>query len=351
MEIIINSLEYSKNDTEASFEGNEEAYMHGARSIQFIMCSLFAGVVIHFGSKRYQFPFTVGCFLFGVLVGLMDVHSEFIRKFTLITRMNPSDMMLTFLPILIFESAFGMDPHVFYRALTQCMILAVPGLLFCTALTGVYAKYALESYEWSWYTALLFGSVISATDPVAVVSLLKEMRMPHSFTIVIEGESLLNDGIAIVLYEILSHHAFTNLELSLTDSLLQLLKTLFVAPLFGHISAKIAEIILIKIYISPVSEMTVILIQAYITYFVAEKFLGISAVLAVVVFGVTLNSNRMCISPESESLIHTDLRLLAVYANTLIFVIVGILITVHLSTGYEAKDTLLVFFTYIFSHF
>ncbi|GIY65972.1 hypothetical protein CEXT_517761 [Caerostris extrusa] len=130
--------------------------------------------------------FAGGCFLFGVLVGLMDVYSEFIRKFTRITRMNPSDMMLTFLPILIFESAFGMDPHVFYRALTQCMILAVPGLLFCTALT----EYA------------------------------------HSFTIVIEGESLLNDGIAIVLYEILSHHAFTNLELSLTDSLLQLLKTL-----------------------------------------------------------------------------------------------------------------------------
>ncbi|KAF8777832.1 Sodium/hydrogen exchanger 7 like protein [Argiope bruennichi] len=304
-------------------------------------------VVIYFGSKKYHYPFTVGCFLFGVAVGLLDVHSQFVRNFTYVSRMNPSDMMLTFLPILVFESSFGMDAHMFYRALTQCIILALPGLLFCTALTGIYAKFVLKSYNWSWFTAFLFGSIVSATDPVAVVALLKEMRMPHSFTILIEGESLLNDGVAIVLYETLSHHVFSDSDLSLEDSAIQLIKTCIGAPIFGYISAKIAEIVLLTIYISPVSEMTTILIQAYITYFVAERFLGISAVLAVVLFGVTLNANRMCISPESESLIHTDWRLLSVYANTLIFVIVGILISVHLSLHYDSKDTLLVLATYI----
>ncbi|GBN66592.1 Sodium/hydrogen exchanger 10, partial [Araneus ventricosus] len=171
--------------------------------------------------------------------------------------------------------------------------------------------------------------------------------MPHSFTILIEGESLLNDGVAIVLYETLSHHVFSDSDLSWEDSAIQLIKTCVGAPIFGYISAKIAEIILVKIYISPVSEMTTILIQAYITYFVAERFLGVSAVLAVVLFGVTLNANRMCISPESEGLIHTDWRLLSVYANTLIFVIVGILISVHLSVHYDSKDALLVLGTYV----
>ncbi|CAL1297054.1 unnamed protein product [Larinioides sclopetarius] len=170
--------------------------------------------------------------------------------------------------------------------------------------------------------------------------------MPHSFTILIEGESLLNDGVAIVLYEILSHHVLSGSNLSWKDSAVQLIKTCVGAPVFGYISAKIAEIILVKIYISPVSEMTTILIQAYITYFVAERFLGVSAVLAVVLFGVTLNANRMSISPESEGLIHTDWRLLSVYANTLIFVIVGVLISVHLSMHYDSKDALLVFATY-----
>ncbi|GFS54635.1 hypothetical protein TNCV_2749271 [Trichonephila clavipes] len=90
--------------------------------------------------------------------------------------MDPSDMMLTFLPILIFESSFGMDAHMFYRALSQCVLLALPGLVLCTILTGVFAKYVLTSYNWSWFTAFLFGSIVSATDPVAVVALLKEMR-------------------------------------------------------------------------------------------------------------------------------------------------------------------------------
>ncbi|XP_055946054.1 sodium/hydrogen exchanger 10-like isoform X2 [Argiope bruennichi] len=351
MKLLDNSIEVTENSTDIPWHiHREEAhsiYLSGARSIQFVMVSLFAGIVIYFGSKKYHYPFTVGCFLFGVAVGLLDVHSQFVRNFTYVSRMNPSDMMLTFLPILVFESSFGMDAHMFYRALTQCIILALPGLLFCTALTGIYAKFVLKSYNWSWFTAFLFGSIVSATDPVAVVALLKEMRMPHSFTILIEGESLLNDGVAIVLYETLSHHVFSDSDLSLEDSAIQLIKTCIGAPIFGYISAKIAEIVLLTIYISPVSEMTTILIQAYITYFVAERFLGISAVLAVVLFGVTLNANRMCISPESESLIHTDWRLLSVYANTLIFVIVGILISVHLSLHYDSKDTLLVLATYI----
>ncbi|CAL1297056.1 unnamed protein product [Larinioides sclopetarius] len=350
MKLLVYANEIIENDTNITWEiQKEEAhkiYLSGARTIQFIMVSLFAGIVIHFGSKKYHYPFTVGCFLFGVAVGLLDIHSQFVRDFTHVTRMNPSDMMLTFLPILVFESSFGMDAHMFYRALTQCIILALPGLLFCTALTGIYAKFALKSYNWSWFTAFLFGSIVSATDPVAVVALLKEMRMPHSFTILIEGESLLNDGVAIVLYEILSHHVLSGSNLSWKDSAVQLIKTCVGAPVFGYISAKIAEIILVKIYISPVSEMTTILIQAYITYFVAERFLGVSAVLAVVLFGVTLNANRMSISPESEGLIHTDWRLLSVYANTLIFVIVGVLISVHLSMHYDSKDALLVFATY-----
>ncbi|GFS66578.1 hypothetical protein NPIL_231273 [Nephila pilipes] len=350
MNLLENSLNNPMNDTtlwKAEKETVHKSYLNGARSIQFIMCSLFAGIVINFGSKRYHYPFTVGCFLFGVVVGLFDVYSEFVRNFTIVTRMDPSDMMLTFLPVLIFESSFGMDAHMFYRALFQCIILALPGLLFCTVLTGVFAKYVLASYNWSWFTAFLFGSIISATDPVAVVTLLKEMRLPPSFTILVEGESLLNDGVAIVIYDVLSQHVFTHSQLSIEDSVTDLVKTCTVAPIFGYISAKIAELILTWIYISPVSEMSIIFLQAYITYFVAERFLGVSAVLAVVLFGVTLNANKMCISPESENLIHTDWRLLAVYANTLIFIIVGVLVSVHLAKDYSPEDTYYVFASFI----
>ena len=83
------------------------------------------------------------------------------------------------------------------------------------------------------------------------------------------------------------------------------MKTCIGAPVLGYILGKMAECILIRIYISPVSEMTMILVLAYVTYFVAEEILGISAIIAVVLYGVTLSANRMCISPESEALIQT----------------------------------------------
>ncbi|XP_035229401.1 sodium/hydrogen exchanger 11-like, partial [Stegodyphus dumicola] len=217
---------------------------------------------------------------------------------------------------------------------------------FCTALTALFAKYVLVKYNWSWVTTFIFGVIVSATDPVAVVALLKEMRMPHSFTILIEGESLLNDGVAIVLFEILEHH-LSGRSLKVTDSLIELGKTCFGAPAFGYTLAKISEWILVRIYISPVSEMTITFVFAYATYLTAERFLGISAVVAVVLYGITLSRNKMCISPKSESLVYTDWRLLAVYANTLIFIFVGILASISLFQHRDYREFGLVFVTYL----
>ncbi|XP_054707117.1 sodium/hydrogen exchanger 10-like [Uloborus diversus] len=235
---------------------------------------------------------------------------------------------------------------MFYKALPQCLLLAVAGFALCTTLTAVFAKYVLSHYDWSWLVALVFGSIVSATDPVAVVALLKEMKMPHSFTILIEGESLLNDGVAIVFFDLLMEQITTVGHFDAGLSFLQLLKTCVGAPVFGFAIGKVAEKCLISIYISPVSEMTITVVFAYVAYFVAERFLGISAVLAVVLYGITLSSNKMCISPESESLIYTDWRLLSSYANTLIFMFVGVLVTVSMWHHYTYMDMWYILATY-----
>ena len=79
-----------------------------------------------------------------------------------------------------------------------------------SALTGVMAKLVF-TYEWSWFVALMFGSIISATDPVAVVALLNELGVSKQLSTIIEGESLLNDGMAIVLYKIFYNLAFSSM--------------------------------------------------------------------------------------------------------------------------------------------
>ena len=117
----------------------------------------------------------------------------------LLADIEPHLILLLFLPTLIFESAFGLETHLFKRMFSQIAILAVPGLLVTTTLTAALVYY-LFPWSWSWAVCFLFGALISATDPVAVVALLKEVSSRKRLETLIEGESLLNDGTAIVLF-------------------------------------------------------------------------------------------------------------------------------------------------------
>ena len=83
-------------------------------------------------------------------------------------------ILLIFIPILIFESAFNCDWYIFRRSLLNIIVLAVPGVLWGAILLGGCIKLLLYSdNEINWFQALTMGSILSATDPVAVVALLK----------------------------------------------------------------------------------------------------------------------------------------------------------------------------------
>lgn len=82
---------------------------------------------------------------------------------------SPELILVIFLPALIFGSALSVDYHVFAREIGQMLILAVPGVVISAVLTSTFAVYAFP-YEWGWNEGLAFGAMLSATDPVAVVS-------------------------------------------------------------------------------------------------------------------------------------------------------------------------------------
>ena len=127
-------------------------------------------------------PYTVGLFAFGLLIGTFDrigwLESIPILKSSIdfAGNANPDMILYIFLPILIFDAAYELDVHIFRKTLTNATILSVPGVIIAMLLTaalmigiGTFAP----SYEgWNWTFALMFGALISATDPVAVVALL-----------------------------------------------------------------------------------------------------------------------------------------------------------------------------------
>lgn len=110
----------------------------------------------------------------GLLIGLASNSSSVLDDYTKIANIDPHLMLLIFLPTLIFEAAFIMDVHTFKKTVFQALVLACPGLIITTALTAIMARY-IFTYNWSWVTAVMFGAIFSATDPVAVVALLKDL--------------------------------------------------------------------------------------------------------------------------------------------------------------------------------
>mgnify|MGYP003406563667 CR=1 FL=1 len=119
-------------------------------------------------------------------------------------------LLLVFLPGLIFKDAYGLQVHIFRVALGQCVISAFPMVLAGTSLTALVAYYIFP-FDWSFNLAMTFGSILSATDPVAVAALLQQVGAPPRLKTHIAGEALLNDGSAIVFFYIFSERYYAEL--------------------------------------------------------------------------------------------------------------------------------------------
>ncbi|KAH6926392.1 hypothetical protein HPB50_018099 [Hyalomma asiaticum] len=375
--------------TEPLMEGEEEEYFRAAAPILFLFVSFILGTLVRFLLKRLniQLPYTVVLFVFGALMGLVSRQYESLQIYTYLARIDPKLLLHMFLPILIFESAFAMDAHTFMRCFTQCILMAVPGLLICAGLTAFLSVNLFVSYEWGWHSAFLFGSILSATDPVAVVALLRDvaryeisqldddlelssfygccavrrtLRVPcHNFqtfnaagtskilTTIIDGEALLNDGSAIVIYEVLVELAVPGRSMTAADIAWMFCRISFGGPLLGLVVGKLSVWYLSKVFNDSVIEITITLSSAYITYYLAETVLQVSGVLAVVALGVVISANKVSISPEVEEFVHSFWEMLSYLANTLIFIIVGIVITERSVSFIEKNDLFLILITYI----
>lgn len=344
----------AENETAAAgseplMEIEEAEYIKAVAPILFLFVSFILGTLVRFLLKRLniQLPYTVVLFVFGAVMGLLSREYESLQIYTYLARIDPKLLLHMFLPILIFESAFAMDAHTFMRCFTQCILMAVPGLLICAGLTAFLSVNLFVSYKWGWHSAFLFGSILSATDPVAVVALLRDVGTSKILTTIIDGEALLNDGSAIVIYEVLVELAVPGRSMTAAEIAWMFCRIAFGGPLLGIVMGKLSVWSLSKVFNDSVIEITITLSSAYITYYLAETTLHVSGVLAVVALGVVISANKVSISPEVEEFVHSFWEMLAYLANTLIFIIVGIVITERSVSFIEKNDLFLILITYI----
>eukprot|EP00659_Diplonema_papillatum_P002258 gene2258-3488_t len=276
-----------------------------------------------------KIPYTVQMFLLGGGWGALckNIGGDMLRYGEL-GEIDPHLMFFIFLPILIFESAFATDYHVFKKVKVHCIMLAGPGLIICTGLSAAVAKGFFSEYNWGWVACLLFGCMLSATDPVAVVALLKELGAAPEISQLIEGESLLNDGTAIVFFNILKDSVAAGvIEMSIFEILRTLLWVAGGGCVLGWIVGVITKNCIKAVFNDPEIEITMTLVAAYVTFFVAEEYLKVSGVLGLVVMGMYIAYHAHVISPEVEHTLHHFWEIIVYMGNTMIFAIAGMVIT------------------------
>jgi NhaP-type Na+/H+ or K+/H+ antiporter len=326
----------------------------------FIIIALIIGAATRFWLQKSPIPYTVSLLIIGLLLGTANrlgwFESWHIGSLTLniswlgqsvewAGKIEPHLILFIFLPTLIFEAAFAMDVH------TNALLLALPGIIVALVLTaaivmGLKAA-GLGFGGWEWPLAFLFGTVVSATDPVAVVALLKELGASKKLGTLIEGESLLNDGTAIVIFLVFLF-SITGSG-SESSPVVEFIRVSVGGTLVGLVFGWITISWVRKVFNDALIEITVIIAAAYLTFFVAEHFLHVSGVLGLVALGLVMGSvGKTRISPEVEHFLHEFWDLAAFIANTLIFIIVGVVIADQ--TQFTASDLVRLFIVYIGIH-
>ncbi|XP_076372813.1 sperm-specific sodium:proton exchanger-like [Tachypleus tridentatus] len=344
-------MELLENDTDHS---DHDGKTHGEPPyvILFLFASFSIGALVRWNLKRIHMPYTVVLFIVGIITASVSFRHESVKKYISIVHLDPHTILHMFLPVLIFESAFSLDAHFFLKSFNQCVILAVPGLVIASGLTSIFAYNIFHEDSWGWIDSMFLGVILSATDPVAVVALLRELGAAKALSTIVEGESLLNDGAVIVIFEILlkiklSPDESSGKSTNIVPILLLFCRISLGGPAFGFMMGKTAVFFLTHVYADNIIEVTITLCVAYLTFYIGESVLGVSGVLAVLVVGVVLSREKTSISPEAEGTVHSFWEMLSYLANTLIFIEVGILITEKGAESIKRDDYFLIFATYM----
>ncbi|MEO5814336.1 MAG: cation:proton antiporter, partial [Gemmatimonadaceae bacterium] len=148
--------------------------------------------VVAIASRRLRVPYTSSLLIAGIALGAMHVAS--------LPHLTRDLLFEVFLPGLLFEAAYHLEVHELRENSWTISLMAVPGVAIAIALTAslLYAAALLTGVHLAWQTVFIFGGVIAATDPVAVTALFRQLGAPRRLHVLVESESLLNDGTSIV---------------------------------------------------------------------------------------------------------------------------------------------------------
>lgn len=288
--------------------------------IELLLIASLVAVV----TRRLRLPYTVAL----VVVGLLLTSQQ--PGYTV--GLTPQLILALFVPPLVFEAAFHIELHQLRENLVALLVLTVPGVLLATLITGLVVAAGVNLPLPS---ALVFGALMSATDPVAVVALFRAIGVPRQLTFLVESESLLNDGTSIVIFNVALAAALPAVELvaagpgepgagfNLAVAVLD-----FARVSLGGIGIGLGLGWLVSRLIAQLDdyliETTLTTVLAFGSYLAAES-LHVSGVLAVVAAGIVNgNIGPRGMSPTTRIVLFNFWEYLAFVTNSLVFLLIGL---------------------------
>ena len=301
-----------------------------------ILLLLFlVAVAVAIAARQLHVPYTVALVLTGLGLSILNLFTP--------PHLTKELLFSVFLPGLLFEAAFHVEFREFWRNRLAIASLAVPGVAAAVALTTLILTPVVNTLhleqDFTWQYALVFGALISATDPLAVVAVFRSLGAPRRLSILLDGESLLNDGTAIVFFT-LSLSLVTGMNVTAGELATDFFKIVVFGGLVGA-AVGLAASQVIKQIDDAMIEITLTTIAAYGSFVAAEHF-HYSGVIAVVVAGVLCGNYgaRVGMTPSTRVAVETFWEYVAFALNSIVFLLIGL--EVHLNALFGSWKVILV---------
>ncbi|CAK93443.1 unnamed protein product (macronuclear) [Paramecium tetraurelia] len=310
---------------------DEHKMEESAQLIHFLVLGLICGLILRELNKKTNIPYSPMILALGLAIGLSQKYLGKIGNSAyILSKMHPHLIVFIFIPVLLFESAFNCDWYTFKYQIINILLLAGPGSILLGACFKIILQYSDD--DMNWYEAFTLGSVLSATDPVAVVALLKELGANPAFNHLIEGEALLNDGVAMVFFNV-----FNNISKASSgkgepvnggDIVLSFIRTSLLGPVMGLILGVLVALWTKRILGDDIEVTWLTFVFTYFTFYWAEfEFFKTSGLLAVVGLGLFWCAyGRTRIRASVEHSVHAVWGFVQYSCDTLVFLLVGIIV-------------------------
>jgi len=282
-----------------------------AEIVIVLIILLLVATAVALVSRRFRIPYITGLVLAGLAITELLPHR---------IRLDSSLIFNLFLPILLFEAAINTDISRLRTTIKPIALLAGPGVIICAGITSVLLKLELGI---DWIPASLVGVILSITDTALVIAVFREVAVPHRLVTLVEGESLLNDDVALVLFSLILTFYSTG-SLSPLDALQEFLFVIIGGVLVGIALGYLS----VGLFSQTEDPLSVILLTVAVALgaFQLGEFFHVSGVVAVVAAGLIVGNFGLSrnTSASTQVTLFSFWEFAGFGVNTFIFLLIGL---------------------------